>query len=101
MAPRSDLQTLLVQLLGTDAVYFQPPPSVKLTYPCIIYKRDDIKTEFADNNPYKHMKRYQLTVIDRNPDSDIPTKISLLPKCRFDRFFTTENLNHDVYNIFF
>jgi hypothetical protein len=101
MAPRSDLQTLLVQLLGTDAVYFQPPPSVKLTYPCIIYRRDSAKTEFADNNPYKHMKRYQITVIDRNPDSDIPAKIALLPKCRFDRFFTTENLNHDVYNIFF
>ena len=45
MAPRLDLQKLLVELLGSDNVYFQPPPSVQMNYPAIVYKLDDEKTE--------------------------------------------------------
>lgn len=101
MAPRLSLQTLLTALLGSSNVYFQPPPSLAMNYPCIVYKRDDVNTEFADNKPYKHKKRYQVTVIDRDPDSVIPDKVAALPMCVFDRFFTADNLNHDVYNLYF
>lgn len=101
MAPRLSLQALLTALLGSSNVYFQPPPSLAMNYPCIVYKRDDVNTEFADNKPYKHKKRYQVTVIDRDPDSVIPDKVAALPMCVFDRFFTADNLNHDVYNLYF
>lgn len=101
MAPRLELQTLLVGLLGSENVYFQPPPTIKMVYPCIVYKRDTARTEFSGDKPYKHMLRYQVTVIDRDPDSVIPAKIAALPMCLFNRFFTADNLNHDVYNLFF
>ena len=101
MAPRLDLQTLLEQLLGSRNVYFQPPPSLQMEYPCIVYKRDDARTIFADNSPYKHERRYQVIVVDRNPDSNIPLKVAGLPKCTFNRFYTANNLNHDVFNLFF
>ena len=101
MAQRLELQSLLVSLLGSNNVYFQPPPTVTMQYPCIIYNRDSLNTEYADNNPYKSKKRYQVTVIDTNPDSDIPDKIAELPMCSYDRFYTADNLNHDVYNLFF
>lgn len=101
MRPRTDLHNLLVAILGSGEVHFQPPASVKLIYPCIIYKRDAADTKFADNNPYAYEKRYQVTVIDKNPDSLIPDKIAALPKCLFDRHFTADNLNHDVFNIYF
>lgn len=101
MAQRLELQNLFKNLLGSSNVYFQPPPTLKLEYPCIVYKRDSIKTAFADNAPYKHTKRYQVTVIDRNPDSDIPDKVAALPMCVFDRPYTADNLNHDVYTLFF
>lgn len=101
MAPRLDLQTLLRDLLESDNVYFQPPPTVQLVYPCIIYKRDSAVTEFADNDPYQVRTRYQVTVIDRDPDSLIPGKVAQLPMCLFNRFYTADNLNHDVYNLFF
>lgn len=101
MAPRSELQTLLCEILGTDHVYFQPPTNIVLTYPCIVYKRDLSQTKFADNAPYSNMTRYQLTVIDANPDSAIPPKVAALPLCLFIRFYTADNLNHDVFNIFF
>lgn len=101
MALRLDLHALLVSLLGSANVYFQEPPTVHMQYPCILYKRDNIDTAFADNKPYKHKTRYQVTVIDRNPDSDIPGKVAALPMCRHDRFYTADNLNHDVFNLFF
>ena len=101
MGQRSALHSLLVSLLGSEAVYFQPPESLKMTYPCIIYRRNRIKTSFADNNPYSLTKRYQVMVVDRNPDSDIPDKIAQLPMTIFDRHYVAENLNHDVFNIYF
>lgn len=101
MAPRLDLQELLKGLLGTDNVYFQPPPSVQMSYPCIIYKRDNVDSVFADNKLYKHKTRYQVTVVDRDPDSSIHELVAALPMCSYDRFYTADNLNHDVYTLFF
>jgi hypothetical protein len=99
--PRSELHAILKDILGSDHVYFQPPPSVALVYPCIVYKRDLSQTEYADNAPYAYTQRYQVTVIDRDPDSDIPQKVAALPMCLFIRFYTADNLNHDVFNLFF
>lgn len=101
MGQRSDLHDLLKNLLGSDQVYFQPPPTVSMDYPCIVYKRDYQKIEYADDNPYSHMIRYQVTVIDRDPDSSIPDKVASLPLCAYDRFYTADNLNHDVFKLFF
>lgn len=101
MAERMELQTLLKGILETDNVYFQPPPAVKMVYPCIVYRRDSANTIFADDKPYQYKKRYQLTFIDRDPDSLIPDKIAKLPLCTFERFYTADNLNHDVFKLFF
>lgn len=101
MAQRLELQAILVELLGSSNVYFQPPPSVQMNYPCIVYEREDENTDFANNKPYVSKKRYQVTVIDPNPDSDIPSRVAKLPSCVFDRFYTADNLNHDVYQLFF
>jgi hypothetical protein len=101
MAQRLELQSVLVDILGTNDVYFQPPPTVQMTYPCIVYNRDDIDTTHADNKPYKRKTRYQVTVIDRDPDSAIPEKVGELPLCVYDRFYAADNLNHDVYKLFF
>lgn len=101
MAPRLKLQELLEDLVGSRNVYFQPPPSLQMEYPCIVYQRDYIDMKHADNIPYQNKKRYQVTVIDRNPDSDIPDRVAALPLCSFDRFFSVDNLNHDIYNLFF
>ena len=101
MAQRQDLHDILLDILGSEHVYFQPPPTVKMNYPCIVYKRDDADTKFADNRPYSRMKQYQVTAISRDPDSVIPEKIAELPLCVFDRFYTADNLNHDVYKLFF
>ena len=99
MAQRQQLHQLLEELC--DHVYFQPPTNVQIQYPCIIYKRDFADTKFADNLPYSHELRYMITIIDQNPDSEIPSKVAALPKSLFNRFYTADNLNHDVYIVYF
>ncbi len=99
MGLRSDLHQLLEQIAAN--VYFQPPTNVQLKYPCIIYKRDFSATKFADNAPYDVVKRYMITVIDTDPDSTLPEKVGLLPSSLFNRFYTVDNLNHDVYSVYF
>lgn len=99
MATRQRLQEFLETFV--ENVYFQPPTNVRLKYPCIIYKRDFADTKFADDNPYNLTIRYMVTVIDQNPDSDIPSKVASMPMCLFNRFYTADNLNHDVYNLYF
>lgn len=101
MGTRLELQTLLEDILGSRSVYFQPPSTVQMTYPCIVYQRAKIDIRSADNSPYISQKRYSITVIDQNPDSTIPDKISKLPKCIHDRQYISNNLNHDVFMLFF
>ena len=99
MAPRLELHQLLETF--TPNVYFQPPTNIHLEYPCIVYKRDFAETEFADDKTYSHMIRYAITVIDPNPDSDIPDKVAKMRMSLFNRFYTADDLNHDVYNVYF
>lgn len=101
MDRRLALQQLLEILLGSENVYFQPPSTVKINYPCIIFKLNDVDTNFADDIPYISRKGYQVTVIDSNPDSLIPDKIGALPSCKFDRAYTADNLNHKVYSLYY
>lgn len=101
MGHRLQLQSLLEQILGSTNVYFQPGPKVEMKYPCIVYQRDFASTQHADNAPYRLTKRYQVTTIDRNPDSVVPDLIAQLPTCEFSRFFAADGLNHDVYDLYF
>jgi hypothetical protein len=101
MGQRLDLQAILEALLGSGNVYFQPPASVQMAYPCIVYERYIAKTEFADDIPYTYDECYQVTVIDRDPDSLVQRKVAGLPKCRKNRFFVANNLNHDVFNLYY
>ncbi len=101
MHSRLTLHEELVQVLGSRYVYFQPPESIKLTYPCIIYERYDISNTFADDDVYLQPRQYRVTVVDQNPDSEIVTKMSKFKTARFIRHQVVNNLNHDTFNIYY
>lgn len=101
MDRRSSLQTLLENTINSTNVYFQPPTSVKLEYPCIIFMLSSDKTSYANNNLYLNKNKYTVTIIDRNPESTLFDKIKFLPLCSFDRSYIANNLNHYVFSIFF
>lgn len=96
-----ELQALLENLLGSRNVYFQPPSDKKLSYPCIVYQLDYIRSIFADSIPYNNTKRYTVTYIDKSPDQYIPDKIGQLQFCSFSRFYVADNLNHYSYRLYF
>lgn len=101
MGSRLELQTLFENLLGSRNVYYQPPASIFMKYPAIVYSRYDIENTFANNGVYLQATAYQVTVIDEDPDSEIVKKVSRLPMCNFDRHFVSDNLNHDVFTLYF
>lgn len=97
MSRRLELQAIFIGILGSSNVYFQPPSTKVMLYPCIRYQRGLINTKHANNLMYSNMTGYTITVIDPDPDSDIPEKVLALPLCAFDRHYTVDNLNHDVF----
>lgn len=101
MAQRLNLQAKLEELLGTRNVYFQPPANVQMSFPCIVYKWDTARTEFAGNKPYLFSKRYQITYIDKNPDADIPDKLARFESAVLVQRFTADNLHHSVIALYF
>lgn len=98
---RIELHSILTALASPNNVYFQPPYTIKMTYPCIVYNLDGIDITYANSIKYKNKKRYIVTVIDQNPDSEIPNKILTLEYSSFDRHFISDNLNHYTFTLYF
>lgn len=95
MASRLELHEEFCSILGSRNVYFQPPESVKLQYPCIVYSLASVETRHADNKVYNGFDRYDGIVIDYDPDSTIPKSILFhFEMCSLDRCYTSDNLNH-------
>lgn len=98
---RIDLSNLLHDVMiecgDDDNVYYQPPESMKLKYPCIIYTLRTLTSDYANNAPYRSTVSYDVTYITRNPDSQVPVKLLSLPQFAFDRYYPFENLHHYAY----
>lgn len=101
MGTRLELQTMLETLLGSRNVYYQPPASVKMNYPAIVYSRSNIVNTHANDGVYLQDRAYRVTVIDKDPDSLIVDKVSKLPMCSFQQHYTADNLNHDVFLLYY
>ncbi len=101
MNKRIELQRILEEILGSKNVYFQPPETIKMKYPAIVYSRSNIRNTYAGNFVYKQDYAYQVTVIDSNPVSEIVKKVSNLPMCSFSNHFVADGLNHDVFTLFY
>ena len=101
MGNRIEFQNKLEQLLESRNVYFQPPENVKIKYPCIIYSKNRIDGTFANNNVYKLDHVYQVVYIHPDPDDPTVDKLALFPTSRFQREYTSDNLYHDVFIIYY
>lgn len=103
MNSRVQLQAVLDSLDPDPSfrAWFQADQNIKLKYPCIVYKRDDSWVDRADNSIYRLKKRYEVTVITRDPDSTIPDSVESLDYCRFVRQFVVDGLYHTVFQLFF
>lgn len=100
MGLRIDLHEELCTLLGSRNVYYEPPESLKLKYPCIIYEVNDINQIRANNRHYLDIKRYSITYVTNKNIIDITEKFfELFPTCSFDRSYVSDNLWHYVFTL--
>ena len=98
---RLQIQTALEAVDADLHVYYQPPASVKIKYPAIIFKLENIDQRFADDWTYNKDRSYMLTLIHKDPDNDIVDKLVwAFPKIRFDRTYISDNLYHYVYVLY-
>lgn len=96
MASRLELQSKLEELLGTRNVYYQPPESIKIRYPAIVYFKNNVVNRYANDGRYLKKNRYEIIVISKKPDESVIDKIMDLPYCSYDRSYKSDNLYHDV-----
>lgn len=62
----------------------------------------DIDIDHADNIPYRATRKYAITIISKDPDSELPDELLKgTPLCRLDRTYVADNLNHWVFDLFF
>lgn len=99
---RAELGDKLKEILGSTNVYFEPPESVKLKYPCIVYERSAGDTLFANNKPYRFKVRYTITAISRVADNPVIGPLAMsLPSIQYDRHFVSDSLHHDVFYVYY
>ena len=98
---RVQLDRLLRDTLGSNHVYFDPPESFKLKYPCIVYSLSGNTDIHAENERYRRMKRYNLIYITQNADDPMTDILDDLQYCRLVRPYTASGLWHYAYEIFY
>ena len=101
MDRRLELSEVLNAIPGVKKAYFQPPSGEKLVYPCIVYSLKRVDMKSANDRPYKNRDGYDITIIDRNPDSQIRRVIESMPLVNFDRTFKNDGLNHWSYTLYY
>lgn len=97
---RATLDHKLRTILGTSNVYFDPPESFKLKYPCIVYSFEGNSDRHADNDPYTRLKRYTLIYITKDADDATVDVFDDLRYCRLSRAYTADGMWHYAYEIY-
>jgi len=98
---RLELHEKLCEVLGSRNVYFQPPETVKMKYPAIVYHLDNGREIYANNKSYLYRRNYAVTAIDKNPEVEWDEKIlDAFEYCDFQRAFVADNLNHWQFSLY-
>lgn len=102
MNNRVELNTKLKMLIGSSNVYFQPPASVQLSYPCVIYSIGEGDAKHADGMVYSYVNSYDLLFIFKKPNVAIIEKVlAELPMCKMTRAYVADNLNHYAFRVYY
>lgn len=99
MTSRLDLQKKLEDILGSRRVYFQPPESIKLSYPAIIYKKNKVDILYANDTNYLRHDSYEISYITQNADDELVDILLFLPYCSLTSNYVVDNLYHFIFTI--
>mgnify|MGYP007038299802 CR=1 FL=1 len=89
-------------MLGYVNIYYQPTESTRMKYDAIIYKQLTMKVSRANNQTYLATDCYQVLVVSRDPDSNLPREIQMrFPMCTPGTKYMSENLYHFPFTIYY
>lgn len=95
-----ELRNLMDEVMGYTNIYFEPTALVKMKYDCIRYKFDTYSVRKANDRSYLVRDKYEVVVISRNPECELPKKIQEHFKlCIPGRFYIADNLHHFPFTI--
>ena len=98
---RLALHKKLVDILGSNNVYYQEPPNTGMKYPCILYSFNSIVVDKADNKPYILTGNWTITHMFKKI-SDDTIKYDMLNGVlgiSFDRRIKTGGVYNDYYTL--
>lgn len=98
---RLEMHEIFCDILGSRNAYFDPPESIKLNYPAIVYNLSNIQSTFANNDLYRYNNALSVTYITKSPEDPVFWKLLKIPMCKLERTFTVDNLHHATYTIFY
>lgn len=102
MASRLELHEELITLLKSKNVYFQPPESKKMEYPCIVYHKTGVVKRMANNGVYTMVNKYNVITIEYDPDGDLSDRLLMsYANSAFDRGYVSGSLNHKSHTIYY
>ena len=94
MDRRLELDAAIRSALGSSNVYFQPPESVHLRYPAVVYSLSSVRETFANDRKYNRRRVYSAILIDPDPDTELLDRMLDIPHSKLVRSFKADNLNH-------
>ena len=97
---RLKLHERFCSILGSRCVYYDPPETITMKYPAIVYNKARINTRHADNIKYLGRVAYTATLIRKDDDDDILDRLLLMPYTSYDRPMTANNLRHDTFTVY-
>lgn len=98
---RLELDAILRSTLGTTNVYYDPPESFKLKFPCIVYSDSGRNIIRADDGVYIKFRRYTILYITKDADDNMVDTIEELPYCKMRSPYYADGLHHYPYDIDF
>ena len=98
---RVKLHHMLENILGSKNVYYDPPESFKLKYPCIVYYLEGFSDLPADNLTYRRMRRYNMTYITTDSEDPVAEKLADIRYCTLSRPFAVSDLFHFAYVLYY
>lgn len=98
---RVKLHHVLEDIISSRHVYFQPPESVKLEYPCIVYNLAKVPVQHADNTVYLMNPKYVIRYISKGPDDR--TKLLLVQSLGVPiiQTYAQNGLYHYIYELYY
>lgn len=97
---RLKLHEVLKNIPGVKDAYFQPPATIHMEYPCIVYSYDGQNTSHADGLKYLKSDRYSVTLITKDPMPDETlSALDSIDYSRFSRSYNADNLHHFSYDL--